>query len=396
MARAPDFDALIIGDGLAGLAMAVSLKSQVPTFTVGLVSEHGPQSLALPWDLRVYAVARPFEQLLRESGAWEAMTHRVSQRMERMVIWDHSDSVHSSNALRFSAEDSGQSHLGLILEQADMRQALWGVAERLGVAMICSPCRDVTFSPQKATIELDAQSITAKLVIAADGRHSQLRDQLKLQWQEKRYDQTAIVAHFKTHHGHQQTAWQRFLPTGPLALLPLQKNKVSCVYSMPHGLAESWMAQPPEAFALHVTQFSDQVLGELTADSERASFSLRFARLNRYCAHRIAFIGDSAHVVHPLAGQGINQGVADVLALTRVLSDAHGRGLDVGEWVPLADYSRCRSAENEVMGASIDGLYEWFRSDVKGLQLARRFGFRALNQAPFLKALLVQQAMGVS
>jgi len=396
MTRVPHTEVLIAGDGLAALTMALSLKTACPELTVGLLSPKGPPALPSTWDLRVYAIAQPLERLLNTTGAWPLMRHRVSQMIERMVIWDHRDQPQSPNALTFGAEHTGQSHLGMMLEQADVQQALWQRLQQLGVDVVNAPVTDVRFTPEWVYVEGAPVALKAKLLIAADGQHSALRQQAGLQWREKRYDQTAIVGHFTTVEGHRNTAWQRFLPTGPLALLPLAQGKVSCVYSLPHALAERWMSASASEFAQEITRQSAAVLGDLTSDSERASFALRFGGLTRYARARMAFVGDAAHLVHPLAGQGINQGIQDVLALTETVADAHRRGQDVGDSIPLMAYSRRRCAQNAVMGTSIDGIFELFQSTSALASMARRGGFHALNRMPILKSQLARRAMGVS
>lgn len=394
-----EFDVVIVGDGLAGLAMAVSLLTHNDTrhLRVGLVSQN-PLSPVMPanWDLRVYAVAKPLESLLRTSGAWQLMQHRASQAIERMVIWDQKDSVDDKQALVFNAAEMGVPRLGFILEQVDMRAALWQRATELGCLFGQFTDMNCSFNEKYVSINGEAIHWRARLLVAADGRDSVLRQQSGIDFVVKSYEQTAIVAHFASELSHRDTAWQRFCNTGPLALLPLANQQVSCVYSLPHSLAGHWLTVSDHEFAQQVTQASDAVLGELNLVSKRESFPLRFAQASRYYANRLVLVADAAHNVHPLAGQGINQGILDVLSLTNHLADAIKHGRDVGESAALMAYSRERSTLNAIMGHGIDAMYELFQSQSTVMSLARRCGFAGLNRLPWLRAMFAHQAMGMT
>ena len=397
MTSATQVDVLVVGDGLTGLAMAVSLLTHPVTraLSVGLLSTKPPlPTLAAEWDLRVYAVAKPLEQLLHDSDAWRGMSHRVSQRIDAMVIWDQADRWDSHKALKFSAAEAGVAQLGWMLEQADMRQSLWVSAQRLGCRMLVGEATTLKWHEREVSVATPTQVYRADLVIAADGQPSTLREQAGIAWQSEPYEQSAIVAHFTPQHPHQQTAWQRFCDTGPLALLPLSHGQVSCVYSLPTALADTWMAATDAAFAAEVSRASAGVLGELRVVSPRAQFALVRAAAKRYCAERLALIGDAAHRVHPLAGQGLNQGILDVVGLTQQLAAAIQRGQSVGEAKVLQAYSRARSTQAALMGGAIDGIYHWFQTRSAWADLSRRYGFALLNHLPHLRAKLAKQAMG--
>jgi ubiquinone biosynthesis UbiH/UbiF/VisC/COQ6 family hydroxylase len=231
------------------------------------------------------------------------------------------------------------------------------------------------------------------VLLAADGTDSAVRRLLELPVAGHRYEQTAIVTHVASERAHQETAWQRFLPGGPLALLPLRDGRSSIVWSLPTRDAERLLAASDAEFLAELNAASAGALGELTHCSKRVGLQLQAVHALRYTAPRVALLGDAAHTVHPLAGQGMNLGLLDAAAVAAVVEDALLAGEDVGDAKVLRRYERERKGDNLAMLAAFDGLHRLFR--LPGAAPLRGLGLRAVASAHPVKRLLMQKALGL-
>ena len=393
-----DFDVIIVGGGLVGAACAALLNQSRATsgLTVALV-EPAPvlaPASGEPLDLRVAALSHAASALLREVGAWPALAARHPCPYERMVVWDASGPVEGPDTLIFDAAEAGVADLGHIAENRAVTAALLARAAAGGTVLLGDAVSGLELGADLARVCCGERRLSTGLVIAADGADSAMRSFAGLTVEGSAYPQEALVAHLRPERPHEHAARQRFLAGGPLALLPLADGRVSLVWSTSPAHAAELAALGEGAFGAAVTRASDGVLGALEASGPRARFPLRRLHAPRYVAERFALIGDAAHTVHPLAGQGVNQGFLDVARLVAELGEALARGEDPGDGRALGRYGRARRAENLLVGGVLDGLWHLF-ADERGLvRNARRTGLGVVNRSGPLKRFFIDRALG--
>ena len=395
-----DFDVVVVGGAMAGAGTAALLAATPATMSlrVALVEPRPvvPPAPDAPLDVRVSAVSRASQRLLEVTGAWPAVAARATA-YERMVIWEERQDPQGPDALVFDAAGLGEPDLGHIAENRAIQSALTARAESLGVVLLRAELAALEPARDAARIRLgDGREFRAGLVVGADGAESGVRGAAKIGVHEKDYGQRAVVAHLRPSKPHGATAWQRFLDSGPLALLPLADGRVSLVWSTLPGTALPLVECPEPEFADRVTAASGGVLGELRPTTPRASFPLRLLHARRYAAQRIALVGDAAHVVHPLAGQGINLAFLDAAALVDVVGSALDAGDDPGELAVLRRYERWRKAEALPAIALLDGIQRFYFG-ANPLQSRLRRGLLGLAQASgTAKRLLMGRALGIA
>lgn len=391
---------VIAGAGVVGLAVAALLATGrcADRLRVLLLEARPlPRWRAEDVDLRVYALSRASQQLLEHLGVWQRIASQRAAPYRRMRVWEGANAF-ASSALDFDAADIGEPDLGHIVEDNLLRTVL---AERLAE----EPNAKLEVGSGVASIEVEAREVVVQLdnggsvrgsaLLAADGSESAVRRLLDLPVAGHRYEQTAVVTHVTSMAGHCDTAWQRFLPGGPLALLPLHDGRSSIVWSLPTVDAERLLGVSDAEFLAELRAASAGVLGELTACSARAGFPLKAVHALRYTAPRIALIGDAAHTVHPLAGQGMNLGLLDAAAVAAVIEDALIAGEDAGDLKVLRRYERQRKGDNLAMLAAFDALNRLFRLPPWAAPL-RALGLRAVDAAGPIKRLLMQRALGLT
>jgi 2-octaprenylphenol hydroxylase len=390
---------VVAGAGTAGLAVAALLATGRCADRVRVqVLDARPLARWRADDvhLRVYALSRASQLLLEHVGAWPRIVAARAAPYRRMHVWEGDDAFGAS-ALEFDCADIGEPDLGHIVEDNLLRTALADtLAELRNVDLaVGAAVEAVDVAPRSATVRLaNGGSIAGALVIAADGAESAVRRLVELPVSQVSYAQTAVVAHVATALPHRETAWQRFLPGGPLALLPLADGRSSIVWSLPTADAERMLAVGDEEFLTELGAASAHVLGAFTATTARAGFPLAAQHAWRYCAPRVALVGDAAHTVHPLAGQGMNLGLLDAASIAAVIEAAVIAGEDPGDMKVLKRYERERQGDNLAMQAAFDGLNRLFR--LPGfVSPVRRLGLRAVNATPPLKRLLMQHALGL-
>lgn len=364
--RDTDFDVAIVGGGPVGAAQGslllrsglckagrvLLLERDVPTREWPLAPAQDPA------DLRVFAISRASERILQHAGVWSELAGRtgVLSPYERMHVWPASVEPRSSGSLRFDAAELAEPNLGHIIGNGALQRAALAAFESAGGVLRAEPLQALHFLPDSVQLVTPGATLTTRLVIGADGARSMVRRLAGLGTESQDYGQLAIVANLSCERSHEGTAWQRFLGEGTLALLPLANGECSLVWSLPRARAESLLAASPEDFNREVTTASDQVLGQLQLQSERRSFPLRRVNADRYTRERCALIGDAAHIIHPLAGQGVNLGLLDAATLTEVVEWAIERGESPGASVALRRYERWRKSENELMSLAMDGI----------------------------------------
>lgn len=384
-----DCDVAVVGGGPVGAAVAVGLGQR--GFTVRLIDRSGPAPRVLSagddYDLRVYALAPARIAFLQRLGIWAQIAGVRSSPYEAMQIWESDP----HQALRFDAGDVHAAVLGHIVESGLLSAALW---RHLPEGALRG-ARVTRLAADDAGVDLqldDGQTVRARLVVIAEGRDSPLRAQLGIETVGGQYEQIAVVCHVVTEAAHRCTAWQRFLASGPLALLPLADGRSSIVWSSSE--AQALLDLDDEAFRDALGDASQRVLGKILACTRRVAFKLAVQHAETYVAPRAVLVGDAAHLVHPLAGQGVNLGFADAEALIEVLATAHAEGRDFTSPRVLKRYERARRADVLDMLAVTDGLYRAFRVPMPGLARLRDVGFAAVNTAGPLRRELVRRAIG--
>jgi 2-octaprenylphenol hydroxylase len=395
-----DFDVVVVGGAMAGAGTAALLAATPATagLRIALV-EPRPATMpaaGAPLDLRVSALSRTSQELLERTGAWPAVAARAAA-YQRMVVWEERMDPGGPDALVFDAAELGEPDLGHIGENRSIQGALTARAEASGVVLLRADFAALEVARDGVRIGLgDGREFRAGLVVGADGAESSVRRLAGIEARGWDYGQRAVVAHLGTEKPHGETAFQRFLDTGPLALLPLADGRVSLVWSTLPEHAEELARCPEAEFAERASAASAQVLGRLVPTTPRAAFPLRLLHARRYASERVALIGDAAHTVHPLAGQGINLAFLDAAALVDVLGAAAAAGDDPGELPVLRRYERWRKAEAIPAIALLDGLKRLFFGG-NPVQSRLRQGALGLAQSSgTLKRVLMQRALGVA
>ena len=391
-------DVAIAGGGIAGLTLAVLLAERGACASLAVFDSGSPVDPPGPEPgLRVSALSPGSRDVLEAAGAWSRIEACRAAPYSAMRVWDSASDWTAGDAIRFDAASLGLEHLGHIVENELVRYALeqrlraLGVQVRWGVG--CA-----SLERRRQYLELtgtDGQTCAAGLVVGADGVNSRVRELALIDVTEWDYRQRGFVAHAVTARPHRNTAWQRFTTEGPIALLPLADGRVSIVFSTDPDRARNLEKMPAAEASAFLTRRSGNVLGSLAIDSPRASFPLSAIHARCYTRERLVIVGDAAHRVHPLAGQGANLGIADVACLATEIASARRRGEDPGDRSVLRRYERRRRTENELMLRALDTLHRLFAHEGSGLAGIRRLGQRAFNRAPAVSRAVARQAMGL-
>jgi 2-octaprenylphenol hydroxylase len=413
------FDVLVVGGGPVGACIGALLargagQGGATPFRVGILEPNRPRMPAgdAPIDPRVVAVSRSSERILQAAGAWgrlsvvtpaggpapgqtamPALVPRLSP-YGRMRIWHESVAPGSPGALVFDAADVGEPNLGYIVENRVLQAALLDTFAEAGGVIEPVQLVSLQIGADSVSVETGTGKLAARLVVGADGAQSSVRQAVGLTADASDYRQTAIVATVGTERSHEKTAWQRFMRDGTLAFLPLADGTSSIVWSADDDVAAVLLGASPTDFAAELDRASDGALGATRLVSERASFPLRRLAAHHYVAQRVALIGDAAHVVHPLAGQGVNLGLLDAAALAQLLLDARHEREDPGALRVLRQYERWRKSEVAFMSTAIDG-FDRFLAHGRGplSKLAQR-GLGLVNRSQELKRFFIARALG--
>ena len=385
-----DFDLIIVGGGLVGASLAAALESS--GLSLALVEPEAPR--APPdddsLDTRVYAISPGAAIFLQACGAWQRMPQERLSRVEAMQV--HGDDP--AARLDFSAYEAGLRELAFIVENRELQHALW---ERLTasshVRLVCpGRCARVEWDHDAVRVTLESgKRLAARLLVGADGADSWVRHQARIAASPHAYGQLGVVANFRTAKPHHGTAFQWFRRDGVLALLPLPGNRASMVWSTQQAHGRELLAAAPDALAEEVGIASRQALGALQLIAPPAAFPLQLQRVAQLVKPRVALVGDAAHNVHPLAGQGVNLGFRDARELAAVLAD-RGPQADCGDYALLRRYERARKEDILAMQLATDGLQQLFASDAVWLERVRNFGLKFVNAQPLVKTLLVRKA----
>ena len=399
----PQMDILIVGGGMIGSALALGLSRQ--GWQVGLIEGAPAEELVAPaapatdvsdFEPRVSAISLASQRLLAELGAWQRVQGSRHCGYRQMTVWDGD----GTGRIHFDAAELHTSSLGTIVENRNIVRALFEELAASDVTLFDGVRVKAWHGRDGVELE-DGRRLNARLVVGADGALSRLRQWSVLATREWDYDQQAIVCTVRTRQSHRYTAWQRFSPTGPLAFLPLLNEAgddhfCSIVWSQDTLEAERLMALDTEAFRQALGVAIEQQLGEVLEVSRRFAFPLRQRHAKDYVTDGLALVGDAAHTIHPLAGQGANLGYGDVRALLEELARAKARNLAPDDALVLARYQRRRKGENLTMMAAMEGFKQLFAREALPVRWLRNTGMRWFEKLAPLKKQIAARAMGVT
>ncbi len=378
-------DVVIVGAGHMGLMLAIYLaKQQINTVVLDNhhLSEHNPHFL----DIRVNAITPASQQILDAIGIWQNIAPNAICTFEKMTVWDAQNTV-----IHFNAKPA----LGYNVENRALYQALLHAAKENEFIQLHEQTPLNTFHAEENHITINSK-ITAKLLVGADGAHSRVRELANIPLIDWDYGHTALIVKIETKQSHENTAWQRFLPEGPLAFLPCA-NPHQCliVWSHPPEKITALLKLKDDEFCHELSQCFQHQFGQLKLLSSRASYPLKMRHAKHYVKPRIALIGDAIHTIHPLAGQGMNLGIQDVATLAKTIMIAHQEKRDIGNLYTLRRFERARKGDNMAMIAAMDALKFIYTKQLLPLRLLRHAGIKLFNQQKLLKSFLMKYAMGI-
>lgn len=392
-------DLIIVGAGMVGSTLALALKDS--GLNILLVDSSpltvAPFNPAQTFAPRVSALSIASQRILERVAAWPGIVQRRASPYRDMHVWDGS----GTGKIHFSANSVHADVLGHIVENSIVQDALLEQLHESDIGLLAhSRVEQLRHSGDEWLMQLeDGNEIRSPLVIAADGANSAVRRLTGCKTHEWDYLHHAIVTSVRCEKPHQETAWQRFTDDGPLALLPLQhsdgKNWCSIVWSVPEEQAQKIMALDDAAFCTALGAACEHRLGHIEHADQRYSIPLRQRHAKRYIAPGLALIGDAAHTIHPLAGQGVNLGFLDAAVLAEVLLNAVQRGEDIASERVLSRFERRRMPQNLAMMSAMEGFQHLFQADALPIRLLRNSGLKMVDNLDQVKALFVRHALGL-
>lgn len=388
------FDIIIVGGGITGCTLALAL-AQATQLRIALLEAN---TLSPTWDEyqyhhRVSALTLASRQILHALQVWPVLASKRLSPFRQISIWDNK----ANTQLHFAAEEINQLYLGYIVENNLLQQTLLAALQHYAQVQIVPrvQLQAMTMTAQDITLKDQTTSYTAKLAIAADGSQSWLRQHSGITCKKIAYQAAAIVAHVQTALPHAQVARQVFTPDGPVAFLPLQSAQLSSiVWSLPIAKANKLLASNEEEFKYHLHQAFGAHLGNIITVFTRYTFPLYFQQAEKYVQERVVLVGDAAHQVHPLAGQGVNMGLLDVAALRDVLLTTLEARRDFSHIQYLKRYERWRKADNQGLLLGIEWIRKLFATEQLPITTLRGCGLQLTEQLRFIKQLFIQHAVG--
>jgi 2-octaprenyl-6-methoxyphenol hydroxylase len=387
-------DVAIGGGGFAGLALAIALREALgEAFTVTVadpVLKHAASK-----DPRATAIAAAARRLFEAIGVWDAVAEQAQPMLDMVVTDSKLDDAVRPTFLTFGGEVEEGEPFAHMIENRHLIDALVAKAKVLGIDLRASAVTGFENARNSIDVTLaDGATIAARLLVGADGARSSIREQAGIAAHGWNYDQSAIVTTVGHERDHEGRAEEHFLPAGPFAILPLTGRRSSIVWTESTKEAERIVALPDDEFHAELEKRFGLQLGEIEVIGPRRAFPLGLFTARSFIAERLALVGDAAHIIHPIAGQGLNMGLRDVAALAEAVADAARLGLDIGDAQVLERYQRWRRFDTMTMGVATDGLNRLFsnRSDV--LRLVRDVGLGLVERAPALKRLFMREAAG--
>jgi 2-octaprenylphenol hydroxylase len=395
------FDIVIAGAGMMGLTAAALLARSACAgqLRLTIVDAGKPPKfdVAGDIDLRVSAISPGSAQLLGDAGVWPGIRSLRACPFVSMRVWDADGSVDGAETLRFDAADLAVPELGCIVENTLVQdRLLQAIADRGQSVRFATRIQALHAAGDRFLVRLgDGTVLRPELLIGADGNQSFVRDEAGIKVRSWPYPQSAFVVHVRPEKPHRNTAWQRFLRSGPLALLPLTDGRVSVVWSTSTEETKRALEAPDDELGRMLGEASDGVLGKLTPGGRRGAFPLHAQFARRYTMPGLVLVGDAAHSVHPLAGQGANLGFADVAALIKQIEEALAHGEHPGDLPVLRRYERARKGANQLMLGFVDGVSRLFGSDLASVARLRGTGMRLFNRSGPIRRQVLQVALGL-
>ena len=394
---ADDAELVIAGGGLNGMLLAIACAGAgLPTI---VVDRQDPAAMSADrFDGRSSAIAYGSRLVFDGIGLWPEIADEAEPIREIRVADDNSPLFLHYDHRELGSGTDGNAPLGYIVENRVLRRALLTRAATLPSLKLLAPQTVAAMEASETGAEIvlgDGLRLRTRLVVAADGKDSPLRRAAGIRTIEWRYEQTGIVTTVAHQRPHGGIAVEHFLPAGPFAILPMTGNRSSIVWTEHAALAPRLLALPEAAFAAELRARFGDFLGAIEPVGPRWAYPLALMQAERYVARRLALIGEAAHVIHPIAGQGLNIGIRDIAALAELIVDARRLGLDIGDPAGLDTYQRWRRADALLLAAVTDGLNRLFSNTVAPVRLARDLGLAIVNRLPPLKRLLMRHAMGV-
>lgn len=387
------FDVVIQGAGMVGLVLAGALAPL--GLRLALLDARPIQRWrAGDRELRVSAVTVVTERILRRLDVWHELARARISPFRAIQVWD----AVGHGSVLFDSAQLGEPHLGHIIENGLIQTVLYDrLQDRDNLTTIIPAAVAAVQADADRTVVClnDGRRLETRLLVGADGAGSSVRRLCGIGLDRRDYGQSGLVTTVRTERHHGEVARQRFLPSGPLAFLPLADGRCSIVWSQPIAQAERRLQLDEQTFVAELTEASGGLLGRVEEADARAAFPLRRQRARSYVAPRVALVGDAAHVIHPLAGQGANLGMLDAAVLAEEIERAHRAERDIGGIAALRRYERRRKGDNLLMQSAMDGFHYLFGNDLPWLALPRSLGLTAVDRAPPLKAYFMRRAMGL-
>jgi 2-octaprenyl-6-methoxyphenol hydroxylase len=395
-----DYDILIIGAGMVGASLACALRSQ--PLRIGLIeavsfNPDASSSSQLSYDARTTALSYGTRRIFEGMQLWEQLAGHVTPIKKIHV----SDQGHFGFA-RLDCAEQDLDALGYVVENATLGSLFANAIKALANVELICPARveDIVIDPECARVGINfgdasKRTVTADLVVLADGRKSAVRERLGIKSSDWDYRQTAVIANITPEHPHNNTAYERFTRNGPLALLPMSENRCSVVWTLGNEQLDSVMSLDDADFLEALQKQFGGRLGKLLKAGKRHAYPLALTRTHELVRHRLALIGNAAHTLHPIAGQGFNLGMRDVAVFAQMLVDAVSAGQDIGEFNVLNDYADWRSRDHRLVTTLTDSLVRVFSTGFAPLVSARNLGLIALDRLPFIKDVFVRQGIGL-
>lgn len=386
-------DVIIVGGGMVGLALACALRHS--GLKIVLIERgEAPVRESLGRDCRVSAIVRGNVHILEGLGIWDYL-QADAQPIRQMRVWDNQQ----PGGIRFDCSEIGSDALGFLIENSRTQHAMHMALMESDAVEICSPAEitDLQWHASYVSVRLaDGRLFETPLIVGADGGRSWIRQQAGIGVWQRDYGQKGIVATVKPAHPHHGCAYQRFLPTGPLAMLPMTDNFCSIVWSAENSEAERLMHMDDDAFLDALNLTFGAMLGRITEAGNRAAFPLKGQLARHLVRERVALIGDAAHCIHPLAGLGVNLGIRDAMVLAQEIVDAHRFDEDWGEMRILERYMKQRLPDVLSIMGSMESFHQLFTHDLPLLPELRGLGMRLVGNSGAIKQILMRNSTGLT
>lgn len=397
------YDVAIAGGGIVGLISAILLRrSRVFSESeIYIVEKNEKRHFIASNDIgfRVSAISAGSIQVLKKINVWDKLIQERIFRYSNMCVWDGDDSIEGDSRIDFSSDQYGYSELGYIIENFQLQTRLMELAESLDVRILfdseIDSINQLNSSDKISVGIINSGSLEVDLLIGADGSESRTRQLMNLNVKKHNYSQSALITNVECEKHHCNTAFQRFLKHGPIALLPLGEKRSSIVWSTSPEEAAFASKLSHDKLNSLLSKKSDHVLGELKVISEKAIYPLIYQHSKKYIEKNFVLVGDAAHTIHPLAGQGVNLGIADAVELTGVLEDSIMRGSYIGDTSTLRAYERSRKSSNSLMLNFVHVLNKLFSSRYITIRYMRKMGMKIFNKTKLIKHQAIKTALGV-